>query len=727
MSFLKKILLQSAGSYLKQLLSLGSVFFFLACQSQVPQRVSLGQTAQVDGISLGRSMRVIDPKLMLENKNTSVLEEGDESLENRKPLEQLKDSLHIGLDASFFQERLLFGGTILELSEHQNPLLGMMKLASVDPLNLRAKINQAEKRIDLLGCIQNCDENSKEIELFSLAIKEIPNDSKIYLDFSEIAQELNLVRMLDPYGQAVPYLTEESQAVSVELDKNFLVFDILTKLKTPLAGVEPKRLTVKSRWFLSLDSENTYFQSQVNTDGVGFLVSPRSKDQKIKKLPLLNSIGEQKLTHYYIKNVPLEYRNAIEGAFKEWNELFYAELGQEIFSYEFLEEEDANAQFIVAGDPRYNVVEWELSNLAPYDGYGPSLTNSRTGEALSASVIIQGENIVSTIKNWYQNNQEGPEFPMMTQLNSSAASQIAKLIQAESSLMSLSIGKALNFNISSLKSELSDIASSPLAFDEIPKVSVEEYLEGYIREVVAHELGHNLGLRHNFKGSLHAHDHKDPTLKKNVSNSVMDYLVRSEGYLNQVSDYDKMAILYGYGNIEPERKDLFCTDDDVATLDVDGRNGLIYISGNPECSRTDSSSDPFSYFISQIHHVSEKLSSFDDEQESLDVDIRGARSALTKALMGALHYALLAEKTKDQWTNFFEVDGRPERNDLAIKEYVQLEVVKAVCNEALITSVLNKKNSALKLKALKNLKDFQNFSLMRMQFLGLVSTSVCPE
>jgi hypothetical protein len=37
-------------------------------------------------------------------------------------------------------------------------------------------------------------------------------------------------------------------------------------------------------------------------------------------------------------------------------------------------------------------------------------------------------------------------------------------------------------------------------------MTYEKYMEGYMLEILAHEMGHNLGLRHNFKGNLGAID-----------------------------------------------------------------------------------------------------------------------------------------------------------------------------------------------------------------------------
>lgn len=95
-------------------------------------------------------------------------------------------------------------------------------------------------------------------------------------------------------------------------------------------------------------------------------------------------------------------------------------------------------------------------------------------------------------------------------------------------------------------------------------------LEAYVSHVIAHEVGHDLGLRHNFKGSL------VPPL----SSSVMDYTVTDTRVAQgaSVGSYDTAAVRYLYGLSPDLPTEPFCTDDSV---------GL-----DPDCQRFDSGADP---------------------------------------------------------------------------------------------------------------------------------------
>jgi hypothetical protein len=81
----------------------------------------------------------------------------------------------------------------------------------------------------------------------------------------------------------------------------------------------------------------------------------------------------------------------------------------------------------------------------------------------------------------------------------------------------------------------------------------KQKLEAYIQHVVTHEVGHTLGLRHNFKGSL-----VPPT------SSIMEYSVLDASIAAPTpGPYDRAAIAYLYGKSTALPTQPFATDEDT--------------------------------------------------------------------------------------------------------------------------------------------------------------------
>jgi hypothetical protein len=110
------------------------------------------------------------------------------------------------------------------------------------------------------------------------------------------------------------------------------------------------------------------------------------------------------------------------------------------------------------------------------------------------------------------------------------------------------------------------------------QLTAQEKGARYIQQGIAHEVGHTLGLRHNFKGSL------EPP-----SSSVMDYLNRQTGRIQRFEPgpYDVDAIRYLYG-LSPSLpfNHPFCTDEQV--------------SFDPTCQTNDEGANPlYDYWAPQ--------------------------------------------------------------------------------------------------------------------------------
>lgn len=166
----------------------------------------------------------------------------------------------------------------------------------------------------------------------------------------------------------------------------------------------------------------------------------------------------------------------------------------------------------------------------------------------------------------------------------------------------------------------------------------EEFIGPVVREIVAHEFGHTLGLRHNFKASswktydeiVASTDPEAPT-----SASVMDYnafVLKADGskpavwMTPTIGPYDEWAIEYGYavqgsaGRDADEKKMLSAVLDKVAEAGLDYGTDEDTWSPDPRIVRWDMAKDSMKFFDARVK-LADKISA-----KLLDVAVKDDES-----------------------------------------------------------------------------------------------------
>lgn len=632
-----------------------------------------------------------------------------------------EDSLLVAMPIGIIGEQNIFGGVITKITDKTNETLGGLKLTDLAPIHVRTFITgvaQGDPALTLFGCVSKCAEDSKQQALISIPIVGIDEDTQsVVLDLAPIGKELDLLTMLDGDGEYTGLKAVSSAATVMDYSVSTLVFDIKTVFapKDQVEDPAAPKTDVTVRWYLKLNSgANPAFASRNPTPETGFFQTDRSAESKITRFSS-TSPGSAPVK-YFIKQVPTEYRKSFSDALDSWNSKFKKIIGKSLLSYEFIEESDPRFKELVPGDIRYNIIEWDTENKAGYGGLGPSIANQFTGETMSGNILIQGPTIVSLYTAWFKANQKAEELraqgqevaaeKLLVNFNKQYKSEVKERNKIK---FALKLGKKLSFNVRSQGAELEDPMDKG-TFEKTPEgYTYEKYMYGYFLEMVAHEMGHNLGLRHNFRGNLLSDNSGNEGTK---SNSIMEYLGREYRYNNRIGNYDIMALEFGYKGVKPTHADWFCTDDDVSYDETD----VAFMSA--ECSKLDATNDPFSYFEKRLARGINML--VNDKSAAAPVWKLAEMPQVNDAITGLTSYAASAEKTSDQWTNFFGKEDRPA-DKTEVKAYVLASLKKQLCNKTLSEIIGGKESEEAKAAALANVKDLKAAVAKKAESLSIFS------
>ena len=353
---------------------------------------------------------------------------------------------------------------------------------------------------------------------------------------------------------------------------------------------------------------------------------------------------------FWIENtVPLDYREAIRDGILSWNKAFEAAGFKDAIEARQMPD-DADWD---PADVRYNTVRW-TNSLDFFGAIGVPRVNPLTGEILDADVVIDAgllrftQNVSGFIAEQLQlqNNASAPLPQLCHQSLRQPYLQwiaLSQRSQLDRNQLGQSLGRPnaiLNTNSANQSAPWAvepescfglEVANNgalgALALTTVHNVlpssdEMKTFVNQYLTYLTAHEIGHTLGLRHNFRGStmlsIEQLNDTSITQEKGLTGSVMDYVPvnlappgteQGDFFSTTVGPYDQWAIEYGY-----TETDAVTPTQEWQKLEQIARRaaepGLSYAPDedsfdyyNPEAVQWDMSSDPLKYSQGQMDNA----------------------------------------------------------------------------------------------------------------------------
>ncbi|MGH7684404.1 MAG: zinc-dependent metalloprotease, partial [Vulcanimicrobiaceae bacterium] len=296
--------------------------------------------------------------------------------------------------------------------------------------------------------------------------------------------------------------------------------------------------------------------------------------------------------------VPRQYRAAVKRGILAWNAAF-AKAG---FPNAIRVDDPPSDPAFDADDITYNPIRWITQDRGSFAAATPHIADPLTGRILHATITIDGE-VLRSLRRGFVDTVVAARVPAIA-----AQSPIANPALT-SETFAAQIDPCLTGACEYSEGLVTDGAFAQLALN--PRINensaqTAKFIDEYLTATTMHEVGHALGLRHNFIApdaySLQEVENPNFTAKHGISASVMAYnpidlaplgKPQPNFFQTVLGPYDYFAIEYGYkpvsssvdltriANRSTQHDLAFATDEDATgAWAIDPRVALFALSSD---------------------------------------------------------------------------------------------------------------------------------------------------